>query len=133
MAWAVVSLLSPENKRKGKMNRREKMRNTNSLCRKWLLDNFYNYVWLKPHNKHPETYETKDGVFYSTDIYNLFDGICIDRTGNPIFLQLSTTNYHSEKPYQKFLQDNGGFKIMLMRAKKQNGRWKVESKILSKT
>lgn len=111
------------------------MRHTNSMVRDWLLNNNYNYIWFKPHqdtrkSKFKETYETKEGVFYQTDIYNLFDGICSSPHGEPVFLQMSTTNWHPEKPYLEFLNKNKGFKILMFKAVKRKSRWHLEHKDL---
>lgn len=104
------------------------------MCKDWLINNGYDYIWLKAHtdarnNRFKETYLTKDGVFFSRDIYNLFDGICFDPEGVLTFIQLSTTNYHPEPPYHKFLEGKKGFKILMLRAKKRK-KWTVETKLL---
>lgn len=113
----------------------KRMYQTNKMCKDWLVKNGYDYIWLKPHidarnARFKETYLTKDGVFYARDIYNLFDGICFDPQGILTFIQLSTTNYHPEKPYLEFIQDKKGFKIMMLRARKKSRKWIVETKLL---
>jgi len=105
------------------------------MVREWLLENGYDYIWFKPHMDgrkkiHKETYHTKQGVFYQTDLYNLYDGICADRDGNPVFLQMSTTNWHPEKAYIEFMNINKGFKTLMFRAIKRKGRWSLEHKDL---
>ena len=111
------------------------MRNTNRLCREWLIQNNYDYIWFKPHmdtrkNKFKEIYYTKQGNFYQTDLYNLFDGICFDVNGILTFIQTTTTKWHPEGPYQKFMSGKKGFKILMLRARKVKHRWTVETKLL---
>ena len=108
---------------------------TNKLCKDWLIQNHYDFIWLKPHidarlSKFKETYLTKDGAFYARDIYNLFDGICFDSAGVLTFIQLSTTNYHKEEPYMEFLKDKKGFRVLMLRAIKKKNRWLVQTKEL---
>lgn len=118
-------------KGEGELTRRNTMRNTNRLCRQWLLEHNYDYVWLKPHmdtrRSRKDVYYTKEGVFFQTDIYNLFDGICYDPQGNLVYLQLSTTKYHSEEPYRKFFSNKIG-KCLMMRAVKKKNRWLIQTK-----
>lgn len=116
------------------MTRRDTMRNTNRLCREWLLENKYDYIWLKPHfdsrkKMFKDFFHTRtNGKVFSQDVFNLFDGICFESTGMLTFLQLSTTNYHPEQPYRDFISDKFGFKILLMRTVKKKNRWQVQTK-----
>lgn len=105
------------------------MRNSNRYVRDWLLENKFDYIWFKPHhdtrkNKYKEVFYTKDGTFYQIDLWNLFDGICIDRNGIICFLQISTNKFHGFGPYQKFKEGKFGFRILLFNVKKSK-RWKV--------
>jgi hypothetical protein len=115
------------------MNRRKTMYNTNRLAREWLFRNGYDLIWLKPHldarkKKFKDFYHTRQGTFYATDIYNLFDGMCFDSTGQITMLQISTTNFHSEEPYAKFMEGKKGFKILLIKAVKKGRSWLVKTK-----
>lgn len=112
------------------MNRRHVMYRTNRLARTWLLQNDYDMIWLKPHldnRKIKDFYYTKNGTFQMTDIYNLFDGLCFDQHGTPTFLQISTTNFHPEGPYQEFIKDKA-CKILLIKVVKKNGKSQVQAK-----
>ena len=119
------------------MSRRDTMRNTNRLCREWLMKNGYDYIWLKPHYDSRKKmfkdffYTREKGKIFSQDIFNLFDGICFDSVGYLVFLQLSTTNYHKVEPYLEFLKDKKGFRVLMLRAVKKANRWIVQTKEIS--
>lgn len=110
---------------------------TNKLCKDWLIENGYDFIWLKPHidarlSKFKETFLTRQGVFYARDIFNLFDGICFDSDGVLTFIQLSTTNYHKEEPYLEFIKNKKGFRVLMLRAVKKKNRWQVQTKEISR-
>ena len=115
------------------MNRRDRMYETNKKAKKWLLDHEFDYIWFKPHHdsrkkKHKETYTTKQGVFYQTDLYNLFDGICFDNAGNVVFLQMSTGKFHPVKKYEDFFMDKDSCYCVLLCAVKNKNRWEIRTK-----
>jgi hypothetical protein len=109
------------------------MRNTNRLAREWLFANGYDYIYFKPHKdfrkrKNQEVYFTKQGNFYQTDFYNLFDGFCFDKNGVFTFIQTSTTNYHKIDPYVEFLKGKFGFRVLFLKAVKINKRWHIKTR-----
>lgn len=74
------------------------MRASNKLVREWLLSNGYDEIWFKPHGKRNDYVFTQKGSYMSQDIWNLFDGICIDKNGFVTFLQMKTNSWAKEKP-----------------------------------
>lgn len=115
------------------VSRRDTMRNTNRMAQEWLLQNGYDYIWLKPHmdgrkNRHKETYLTTRGRFYQTDLYNLFDGICFDKTGRTVFLQLSTNKFHPVLRYEKFFSDKFDTYCLMLAAFKAGRTWEIRTK-----
>lgn len=83
-------------------------------------------------DKFKELYYTKQGNFYQTDLYNLFDGCCFDSCGNLVFLQMTTTKWHPEKEYVEFIKNRYGFRILMLRAVKKKIRWNIETKEISR-
>ena len=80
------------------------MRASNLMVREWLLTNNYDQVWFKPHTKRNEYVFTQKGKYLATDIWNLFDGICIDPSGFIVFLQMKTNSWAKEKPLKDFIK-----------------------------
>ena len=78
------------------------MRASNKLVREWLLSNGYDEIWFKAHGKRNDYVFTQRGKYLAQDIWNLFDGICIDPTGHIVFLQMKTNSWASEKDFNKF-------------------------------
>lgn len=94
------------------MNNRQRMRESNKLVRKWLLDNGYDEIWFKPHGKRNDLVFTQRGNYLAQDIWNLFDGIC-KKDNKLIFLQMSTSNWHGERPYEEWIKKVNGVGILL--------------------
>lgn len=118
------------------MNRRQRMYATNKYARDWLIENGYDMIWLKRHEdlrkaKNQETYYTKSGNYFMTDIYNLFDGMCFDSNGTLTLLQISTTSFHKKEPYQQFMQGKKGFVILLIKVVNLKGGWTVRTITIS--
>lgn len=118
------------------MNNRQIMKHTNKLAREWLFAHGFDYIYFKPHRDfrkrtNQEVYFTKQGVFYQTDFYNLFDGFCYDRDGVFTWIQTSTTNYHKSDPYVEFLRGKKGFNILFIKAVKKNNRWQIRTKYIT--
>lgn len=133
LAWCMVSLLRHEVKGRPKMNRRQRMYQTNKLAKKWLFQNDYDFIWLKPHldnrrNHFKDWYHTKAGSIQQTDIYNLFDGFCFDHLGYLVFLQISTTNFHGIQPYEDFIMNKKGISILMLKAVKTKNKWIIKTK-----
>jgi len=94
------------------MNKRERMRASNKLVRKWLLENNYDQIWFKPHGKRNDLVFTKRGNYLAQDIWNLFDGLAINSEGYLALLQMSTTQWHSKKKYEDFAKKVKGVEIL---------------------
>lgn len=113
------------------------MNNTNRLAREWLFNHGADYIYFKPHKdtrkvKNKEVFFTKEGNFYMTDFFNLFDGFCY-LNGIFTWLQTSTTNFHSEAPYREFLKDKKDCKILFLKAVKKDGKWEIKTKEIMQT
>lgn len=115
------------------------MRATNRRAVEWLLKNGYDYIWLKPHHdtrkkSKQEYYYTKQGNFFQTDLYNLFDGTCFDVKGALTLIQISTNQYHKEEPYLEFMKGKHGFNILLIKAVdlKKSG-WTIKTKTINES
>lgn len=110
------------------MNNRDRMKASNKLVRKYLLENGYDHIWFKPHGKHNDYVFTQKGTYMAQDIWNMFDGICFDITGNVIFLQMATNGWHTEKDFGKFA-GRYNVKILLFNVSNKhvecNGKYKV--------
>jgi hypothetical protein len=111
------------------------MNNTNRLARDWLLKNGYDYIWFKPHRdqrlpKNKEYFYTQSGEYGQNDLYNLFDGLCFDKDGDAVFLQMSTNRWHDPKPHKEFVK-NKKIKILHFMAKKKNGRWELHYRLIN--
>ena len=109
------------------------MNHTNRMARQWLIANKYDYIWFKPHRdlrkkSNVEWYWHDGTMIQQTDLWNLFDGICIDRSGTITFIQTTTTNYHPEDPYREFMKGKNGFHIIMIRAVKKKNRWHIQTK-----
>ena len=57
-----------------KMNRRDRMRASNSLVRQQLLNDGFDKIWFKAHTRKLDWTFTQDGNYQSIDLWNLFDG-----------------------------------------------------------
>lgn len=111
------------------MNNRERMRASNLLVRKWLLENSYDSIWFKPHTVRNDLVFTQKGNYLATDLWNLFDGICFNKFGLIVFLQMKTNAWAKEKPIGDFLKNHYGFEVLSFnvtnKLKECNGHYKV--------
>jgi len=96
-----------------KLNNRERMRASNKLAVNHLLKNGYDDIWLKPHSARNDLVYCQDRKYLSTDLWNLFDGICfgedlieVDETGRnkAYYIQVKTNAWATEEPILKFLK-----------------------------
>ena len=99
------------------MNTRQRMRVSNRKAVHWLLSNGYDDIWLKPlGRRHDLVYTT--GVWYrALDLWNLFDGICFDKGGNIILIQIKTNAWASKKRVEEFLSDKKNLIILIINVK----------------
>ena len=100
------------------------MRVSNRKAVLWLLENGYDDIWLKPHGRrHDLVYNT--GEWYrALDLWNLFDGICFDREGNLVLLQIKTNAWAKEQPIKDFLSDKNNL-IALSINVKYGKKWTI--------
>ena len=111
------------------MNNRLRMRASNLLVRKWLLENGYDQIWYKPHTARNDLVFTQKGNYLATDLFNLFDGICFNRLGLIVFLQMKTNAWAKEKPIETFLRNHHELRVLSFnitnKIKECKGHYKV--------
>ncbi len=88
------------------LNNRQRMYATNKLVKQWLLENGYDQIWFKRHTKDKDLVFTQKGNYLATDLWNLFDGVCFNRYGFPVYLQMKTNAWASEKEINSFLDSH---------------------------
>jgi hypothetical protein len=81
------------------------MRSSNRKVVLYLLDKGYTEIWLKAHGRrHDLVYKdnTKNSWYRALDLWNLFDGICLDPNNGIVFLQLKTNAWAKEEPLKEW-------------------------------
>lgn len=105
------------------------MRASNKMVREWLLQNGYDEIWFKPHGKRNDYVFTKKGNYMAQDIWNLFDGICINNWGYVYFLQVKTNNWAKKSDFEKFIRKTAQTHILSFnvtnKRKECNKKYKV--------
>ena len=110
------------------------MRNSNRIAKEWMLKNGYDDIWFKQHTRHKDTIYTQHYNYKATDLWNLFDGICLDGSHYLVFFQISTNSFHKDEPYIEWMRRKINFgvhdniKCLLIVVKLKNRRWVVETK-----
>ena len=108
------------------MNPRQRMRFSNRKAVNWLLENGYDEIWLKAHTKRQDLIYTVGHWYRALDLWNLFDGICFDKGGNLILIQIKTNAWASKPPIIDFLKDKHSLKVMVINVKRKGERtWEV--------
>ena len=79
------------------------MRESNKIAREWLLQSGHDQIWFKAHTKFNDTIYCQNGKYLALDLWNLFDGICFDRYGDIVFLQMKTNSWAKDQPLQDFV------------------------------
>jgi len=104
------------------------MRVSNRKAVHWLLGNGYDDIWLKPHGRrHDLIYTT--GVWYrALDLWNLFDGICFDKVGNIVLIQIKTNAWAKEKPIKDFLLDKKELIALSLNVNRHENKWAVSAR-----
>ena len=108
------------------MNPRERMRASNRKAVLWLLKNGYDDIWLKAHGRRHDLVYTTGEWYRALDLWNLFDGICIDEGGNVVFIQIKTNAWATEQPIFDFMRDKKNMKVLSINVYKKKGRWDVK-------
>ena len=106
------------------MNPRQRMRFSNRKAVLWLLDNGYDDIWLKPHGRRHDLVYTTGEWYRALDLWNLFDGICLDKGGKLVLLQIKTNAWAKEAPIKEFLVGKHGFSAMSINVK-YGKKWTV--------
>ena len=101
------------------------MRVSNRKAVLLLLKNGYDDIWLKPHGRrHDLVYNT--GEWYrALDLWNLFDGICFDKEGNIVLIQIKTNAWAKEKPIKDFLKDKKHLITLSLNVNRHKNIWSV--------
>ena len=110
------------------MNSRQRMRFSNRKAVNWLLENGYDDIWLKAHTKRTDLVYTLGEWYRALDLWNLFDGICFDKGGNLILLQIKTNAWAKEQPFIDFLSNKKHLKILSINVKGKNRKWEVKTR-----
>ena len=95
------------------MNRRQRMQASNTMVKNWLLENKYDQIWFKAHNKFKDKVYCQNGTYKSTDLWNIFDGICIREDGVITFLQIKTNAWAKKEPFDRFTRLTNGVALIL--------------------
>ncbi len=86
-----------------KTHNRNVMRHSNTIIKDWLLKNNYTQIWFKAHTRNHDMIYTQKGNYRAIDLWNLFDGICINQDDNKIcFIQAKTNAWAKQKPLAEF-------------------------------
>jgi hypothetical protein len=59
------------------------------------------------------------------DLWNLFDGICFDKNGNIILIQVKTNAWAKGKDFVDFLSDKKHLKVLSINVKGKDRKWEV--------
>ncbi len=97
----------------GILNNRQRMYVTNRMVRDWLLEKGYDQIWFKRHTKRNDIVFTQKGNYLATDLWNLFDGICLSKFGDITFLQMKTNAWAKESDLMKFIKKNKNVMVLV--------------------
>ena len=101
------------------------MRSSNRKVVTYLLSKGFDDIWLKPHGRRQDLVYAQGTWYRALDLWNLFDGICFDKTGHCFFIQIKTNAWASKKKLQEFKKRRDvsiiSFNVKLGKDKK----WKV--------
>jgi hypothetical protein len=101
------------------------MRFSNRKAVIWLLENQYDEVWLKAHTKRTDLTYTLGNWYRAMDLWNLFDGICFDKYGNIILIQVKTNAWAKGQDFVDFLSDKKHLKVLSINVKGKDRKWEV--------
>lgn len=107
------------------MNPRERMRASNRRAVNHLLSKGYDDVWLKAHGRRQDLIYTLGEWYRALDLWNLFDGICFDKEGNIILIQIKTNSWAQEQPIKDFLKDKQNLIALSINVKGSGKKWEV--------
>ena len=101
------------------------MRVSNRKAVHWLLGNGYDDIWLKPHGRRHDLIYTRGEWYRALDLWNLFDGICFDKEGNVVLIQIKTNAWASEKNIKDFLRDKKNVIVLVLNVNRRESKWGV--------
>ena len=107
------------------MNPRERMRSSNRKAVLWLLKHDYDDIWLKAHGRRHDLIYTLGEWYRALDLWNLFDGICFDKNGNIILIQIKTNAWAKAQPIKDFLCNKKDFKVLVINVRGQKKKWDI--------
>ena len=99
------------------MNPRQRMRWSNRKAVNYLLEHGYDEIWLKAHGRRQDLTYCQGAWYRALDLWNLFDGVCIDEGGTITFLQIKTNAWASKEPILKWLKKVNGIKVLVINVK----------------
>jgi hypothetical protein len=101
------------------------MRFSNRKAVNYLLSKGYDDIWLKAHGRRHDLVYTQGEWYRALDLWNLFDGICFDKDGNAIFIQIKTNAWAAEKPIKDFICDKKHLIVLSINVKGSGKKWDV--------
>ena len=107
------------------MNPRERMRFSNRKAVNWLLANGYDDIWLKPHGRRHDLVYTTGEWYRALDLWNLFDGICFNKVGKIVLMQIKTNAWAKEQPIKDFLINKKNLIALSINVNKRKSKWCV--------
>ena len=108
------------------MNPRQRMRFSNRKAVNYLLSKGCDDIWLKPHGRRHDLIYTQGEWYRALDLWNLFDGICFDKSGNTVFIQIKTNAWATEKPIKDFIYDKKNLIVLSINVKGIAKTWEVK-------
>jgi len=101
------------------------MRFSNRKAVNYLLSKGYDDIWLKAHGRRHDLVYTQGEWYRALDLWNLFDGICFDKDGNAVFIQIKTNAWAAEKPIKDFICDKKHLIVLSINVKGGGKKWDV--------
>jgi len=101
------------------------MRFSNRKAVNYLLSKGYDDIWLKAHGRRHDLVYTQGEWYRALDLWNLFDGICFDKDGNAIFIQIKTNAWAAEKPIKDFICEKKHLIVLSINVKGGGKKWDV--------
>lgn len=118
------------------MNPRQRMRVSNKLVKEFLLKSGHDQIWFKAHTKFIDNIYTQNGKYSAIDLWNLFDGICFDRYGDIVFLQMKTNAWAKDQPLKDFVEKYNNIRILSLnvtnKLKMCNGKYIVRVRVFDR-
>jgi hypothetical protein len=78
------------------------------------------------HGRRHDLVYTSGEWYRALDLWNLFDGICFDKGGNVVFIQIKTNAWATEEPIFDFMRYKKNIKVLSINVYKKKGRWDVK-------